>query len=547
MPFHERAQALPRLGFGISTEHGAAEIGTSPLALRRARPDLVDFLEIGADVARGVDPHTEAWVRAGLPTTYHFLDVNLEEPEDLDEEWLRATVALARATNAAWLCGDAGLWHVGPRDYGHGTLLPPILCASSLSSMVEAVIALRERSGFEVLPENPPAQVLVGDLDPLTYFGALAEQADCGLLVDVAHLAITQRALGLAPTALLDAFPADRIVEVHVAGGTAYDLDGRTLIHDDHGPRVHDDTWLILEELVKRATSLKAVVVEGERNSLEDVVALFEAVRARVSPIEPRARPVQPRVPPGGEAIDHRRAQRTLFRMFLDPGFAERIRAEGAPELGPAASAWLQGLDPRLVAADPGDVRLRQLLGNVVLEFVHTARAAPQIVAPFARSPELHDAIAHDRPLPLAFARYAARVLPPDPLPRALLALDAAMAELRRSGDAPPPATPALAPTCRLVDLPEGTVSAASAIREERSPAPLGGAREHVLLIGGPRGSDGRRSVQVEVLSAPIAELLAAGPLTGDVRAAFAARHDASLQDVDELIDGLRADGIVAP
>src|SRR5262245_45376257 len=159
MRFSERVAALPRLGFGLSTEHGASAAGTAPLALREARPDLVDFLEIGADVARGFDAPTLAWVHAALPTTYHFLDLNLEEPEDLDDVWLSATVGAARSAGAAWLCGDAGLWHVGPRDLGHGTLLPPIFCATSLSSMAEAVAALRERSGFEVLPENPPAQV----------------------------------------------------------------------------------------------------------------------------------------------------------------------------------------------------------------------------------------------------------------------------------------------------------------------------------------------------------------------------------------------------
>jgi uncharacterized protein len=423
MAFHARARHLPRLGFGISTEHGAGQAGTAPLAARHARPDLVSFLEIGADVARGFDADSLAWVQAGLPTTYHFLDLNLEEPEDLDERWLAGTLRLARQAGAAWLCGDAGLWHVGPRDHGHGTLLPPIFCASSLASMVEAVIALRERSGMEVLPENPPAQVLLGDLHPLEYFGALAERADCGLLLDVSHLAIVQRALGLAPTTLLSAFPVDRVVEIHVAGGSLFTSGGRQLLHDDHGTRVHDDTWRILEEVIRRATALRAIVVEGERNSLPEVVTLFAEVQARVGD-QWGYDAVVHRSPPAigdlsGPPIDHRRVQRTLFRMLVDPAFAQSVRQSGPEGLESPASDWLRTVDLDLLAADPDEARLRQLLGNVVLEFVHTVRAAPGLVVPFAASPELHRAIAEDTPLPFAFAAYAHRELPADGLARA--------------------------------------------------------------------------------------------------------------------------------
>src|SRR5262245_3665067 len=127
-PFAARAAALPRLGLGISTEFGASESGLDPLALRRARPELCEFLEHGVALERGVDATARAWCDAGLPATYHLLDGNLEERESLSPEWVAAVAALARALGAAWLCGDAGLWHLGPRDRGHGLLAPPILC-----------------------------------------------------------------------------------------------------------------------------------------------------------------------------------------------------------------------------------------------------------------------------------------------------------------------------------------------------------------------------------------------------------------------------------
>ena len=224
-PFAARAAALPRLGLGISTEFGAAATGLDPArAAPRAARSSCEFLEIGVDLERGVDATARAWCAAGWPTTYHFLDGNLEEArEPLARVGRARSAALARELGAAWLCGDAGLWHLGPRDRGHGLLAPPILCADSAREMADNVRRLRESTGLEVLPENPPAHVYLGDLHLLDYFARVADAADSGLLLDVAHLAIYQRAAGHAPLDGLDGYPLERVVEIHVAGASEFD------------------------------------------------------------------------------------------------------------------------------------------------------------------------------------------------------------------------------------------------------------------------------------------------------------------------------------
>ena len=279
LPFPRRVAALPHLGLGISTEFGAGRGGLDVAALETARPDLVRFLEIGIDLARGLDADAKAWVERGRPVTFHFLDLNLEEAEDLDAAWMAEAGRLAREIGAAWLCGDAGLWHVGPRDRGHGTLLPPILTAGSAREMAQNVRRLREATGFEVLPENPPAQVYLGPLHLLEYFARVAEEADCGLLLDVAHLAIHQRATGRQPLDGLADFPMERVVEIHVAGASEFVHAGRRFVDDDHSPQPLPETWQILEAVLPRAVHLRAVVYECERNAAPEVIPVFERIR----------------------------------------------------------------------------------------------------------------------------------------------------------------------------------------------------------------------------------------------------------------------------
>lgn len=271
---------LPRLGVGISAEPGSANSGIDAEHLRAAHPTLVQFLEYGTDLERGLDEHVERWARAGRPTTYHFLDVNLEEPEDVSSDWIARTARAARAIGAAWLCGDAGLWHFGPRDRGHQLLLPPVLTRESADAVAASIARITDESGMAVLPENPPGSFFVGDLHILDYFAQVADRSGCGLLLDCAHLAMFQRLRGLAPTTGLDGFPLDRVIELHVAGTAPIEVDGLPLIDDAHGPEPLPDTWEIFDHVVARAPLLRAVVFECEKNAIDEVVPGFERLSA---------------------------------------------------------------------------------------------------------------------------------------------------------------------------------------------------------------------------------------------------------------------------
>jgi uncharacterized protein (UPF0276 family) len=278
--FSARVRALPVLGLGVSTEYGAA-FARGALDLRRLRrehPAFAQFLEVGVETAKGLDAHTHEWVAEGRPTTYHFLDVNLDDPEDFTPAWLGDVRRIVSQIRPAWLCGDAGLWHFGRREPGTMLLLPPILTAESARAQAWGLTRLRAETGLEVLPENPPGQVFVGDLHILDFFARVCEHADTGLVLDCAHLTIYQHCKGLPPLAALDGFPLDRVVEIHVAGGREASVDGYAFIEDDHTPEVLPATWEILEYVVPRAPNLRAVIFECERNPVDACLPGFARI-----------------------------------------------------------------------------------------------------------------------------------------------------------------------------------------------------------------------------------------------------------------------------
>ena len=74
-----------------------------------------------------------------------------------------------------------------------------------------------------------------------------------------------------------------------MAGGTAFENDGLTLVEDDHNPEPLPDTWAIVDHVIPRARNLKAIVFECEKNAPGDVVDGFVALNRRFPAPSPSA------------------------------------------------------------------------------------------------------------------------------------------------------------------------------------------------------------------------------------------------------------------
>jgi hypothetical protein len=265
--------------------------------------------------------------------------------------------------------------------------------------------------------------------------------------------------------------------------------------------------------------------------------------------------------------MNHRRIQRALFRLQLDPGFAARVRAGdaeslGSLALGPDELALLAGADPAGLSADRDGKRRGQFLRNVSSEFALSlaVSADAKLVEEFTGAREFHEAVAADGSLPLAFARHLeARCAQASPVTRAFVALEAALARARRARRPTPALTAgevALAPWAELVTLPEGTLDRAARVRAalDRGEATPSGvevseeATEVLLLRRTPEPEPFRLAdVEVEHLSPELAALLARAtrPLDARARSEQARAASVSRAELEEIVAGLVADRIL--
>ena len=260
---------------------------------------------------------------------------------------------------------------------------------------------------------------------------------------------------------------------------------------------------------------------------------------------------------------DHRRLQRALFRMQMDEGFSGRIfagdlEASSSTKLDEADLLLLRSLDPKAVAADAKDQRKQQLLGNIASEFTLSTVSGPDdLLALFLTSAPFHEAIASDEPLVLAFGDFVLSHAVEDERQGdvQLIELELAMARLRRKDRASTAAvgTLALSPRADLVQLVDGTLGHAAALREsleQRTPHPdpnTGHGTETVLLVADECNPHQLPDVKTERLEPAVEALLvrAREGLDQTAREALASELGTTLDELSAFAASLVEEGVL--
>ena len=153
-----------------------------------------------------------------------------------------------------------------------------------------AVVASRMRLLGSVVPsvgfENNADYFSLGDPAAWPDFiNRLCAASSCGLLLDLHNLHTQCLNLGQDAPETLDRLDLDRVLEIHVSGGSESDPDwlasARVLRLDSHDGPVPEPVWRLLERALPRCRNLRGIVVERLNGTFarSDVPALQAEVR----------------------------------------------------------------------------------------------------------------------------------------------------------------------------------------------------------------------------------------------------------------------------
>jgi uncharacterized protein len=207
----------------------------------------------------------------------HGVSMSVGSTDPVNLEYLAKVKALAKRINALWV-SDHVCW-TGVLGRNTHDLLPLPYTEESLRHTVEHVRTIQDYLERPLVLENPSTylEFTPNSMPEWEFVARLAERADCGLLLDVNNVYVSAFNHSFDPVAYIDAIPAERVCQYHLAGHT----HKGTHILDTHSDHVVDPVWQLYGHTI-RHVGLRATLLEWDANIPPFEVVHQEVAKAKV-------------------------------------------------------------------------------------------------------------------------------------------------------------------------------------------------------------------------------------------------------------------------
>lgn len=263
-------KVIHAIGLGLRGFFADELIATRPSEVRWVELHPENYLDRGGRYEKLLEQALEAW-----PVVTHGLTAGFGNLQSPAHDYLLGLRNLLRRTGAKWhsdhLCFAS---HEGANLFD---LLPLPFTREAVSTAVTRIREMRDAIECEIAVEN------------VSYYGAsswstmteqeflleVLEQADAKLLLDVNNVYVNARNHGFDAQAWLDAVPAERVVQIHVAG---HQENGSEVIIDTHAEPVRDEVYSLLEHTLRRLGPVPVLLERDDK--FPPLAELLAEVRA---------------------------------------------------------------------------------------------------------------------------------------------------------------------------------------------------------------------------------------------------------------------------
>jgi uncharacterized protein (UPF0276 family) len=241
----------------------------------------------------------------GLPMVVHGVELSIGSAHGWNQAYVTMLDEVASHWPFVWHSEHLGFQtYVDTAGFTHEVGIPlPLPVGDDVTRIVASRIAeLGCRFNRPFLIENA-AQYLPGIYSDARSEGCFVSDicgaSDCGLLLDLHNLYCNAVNFGFDPREVVDAMPLERVIEIHVAGGSAQD----GFWTDAHDGAVPQSVWEILEYIAPRLPNWSALVFEVlDRIATRLPLSLYEEELGHANAIWERYRPkAGPAVRQGGD------------------------------------------------------------------------------------------------------------------------------------------------------------------------------------------------------------------------------------------------------
>jgi uncharacterized protein (UPF0276 family) len=305
--FQRRLREIPLRGMGLSVDVYSPDLFELVSKLRE-RGLSPGYLEIFKATTTALTTVRQAV--PDIPLAYHGEGLWITQPDvqasPFFQQDVGEMVTQLNSIQSLWLNHECAMKQMA--GYSFGTYVPPLYTPLSAEVVADNIATVQQAMDRQGRRADGTAPLFLLELPPLTYFAAgtipiphffrlVTARVPCGLVLDIGHLwtvyrytaACRQVPLEQFVQELLDEFPLDRVVEIHVAGlachesvGEAEQGEGLPEWLDAHASPIPSILFTMLEQVLAHSSlvSLRAMALEVDTKPIEMIVEEYaEAVR----------------------------------------------------------------------------------------------------------------------------------------------------------------------------------------------------------------------------------------------------------------------------
>lgn len=237
-------------GLGLRTTHYEAILETRP---------AVDWFEVISEnfmVPGGRPLHNLDRIRRDYAMAMHGVSLSIGSTAPLDRDYLRDLKKLVARIEPA-LVSDHLCW-TGIGGKNLHDLMPMAYTEEAVDHVAARVCEVQDFLGRQILLENVSSYVTFKEstLSEWEFLRLIAEQADCGILLDINNIFVSAFNHGFDPSAYLEGIPVERVRQLHLAG---HDHCGDYII-DTHDAPVVGPVWDLYRKAVQRFGNVSTMI-----------------------------------------------------------------------------------------------------------------------------------------------------------------------------------------------------------------------------------------------------------------------------------------------
>ncbi len=253
----ENKRAVTGIGLGLRYDLATELLDRQPTTVSWLEIHPENYVSRGGRYQEMLDLARRDW-----PIVTHGLSTCLGAPEPFDASYLRELRGFLSDLEIPWHSEHLCLGGVGNRFFHDLLPLPFTEEAAQIAS--QRLIEVRDAIELPLALENASyyAPQCEDGLAEADFVVDVLERADAKLLLDVNNIYVNSRNFDFDPKAYIDKIPADRVVQIHVAGHFVRE-DGLRI--DTHGEPVPDEVYQLLDYTLRRVGPVP-VLLERDNN-----------------------------------------------------------------------------------------------------------------------------------------------------------------------------------------------------------------------------------------------------------------------------------------